>query len=264
MKPTILILSFFFISTFVHAQQWELKWQSGTNYTFLSDLHHTEEANPYPCLPGYGYCQTIFYPSYDIHQTFTSKWGGYGQLQLGYKLSEKWKLTYGVGSQLQRYQRNVKIDVTNQDEPGSESPWDNPNVISNPLPADPEAGNTRSWYLRHQVGASYSLYPKLALNLAGWADVLLQSAEYQMNFRYNNQTYMMETYGEYNKSGAGFKHAVAGLEAGLSYAFLPKLSATFSYSRSLTPQYKKTEFISSGRAYTNQLQLGLTYSLFAL
>ena len=263
MKPIFLILSIFFISTLAKAQQWELKWQGGTNYTFLADLHHKEEANVTPCPPSSGYCQTIVSGEYDLYNTFDSKWGGYGQLQLAYKLNEKWNLQYGLGSQLQRYQRHVKLEYTSLYEPGAESPWNEPYYTpSNPLPTDPETGKTRLWYLRHQAGATYLLSSKLALNLSGWADVLLQAAEYQMKFGYNNQMNMIKIYGEYDKSGAGFKHTVAGLQAGLSYTFLPKLDVMLSYSRSLTPQYKKTELPSPGNSYANQLQFGLAHRFF--
>lgn len=263
MKPILLLLSFCFISTLASAQQWEVKWQGGTNYTFLKSLQNKEETSISYCSPTTGYC-TIYSSESDLRHTFDSKWGGYGQLELTYKLNEKWNLQYAMGSQLQRYQRHVEFIFASLYPGGGESPWDDPNVAPPNSTADPELGNTRSWYLRHQLGASYNLYPKLALSLAGWADVLLQGAEYQMKSRYNSQTNGIEIYGEYDKSGAGFKHTVAGVQAGLSYTFLPRLNANLSYSRSLTPQYKKSEFASPGKAYTNQLQLGLGYSLFRL
>ena len=261
MRPTFLILSFLFLSTLASAQQWEVKWQAGTNYTFLKSLHNKEETSTSYCSPTTGYC-TIYSSEYDLTHTFDSKWGGYGQLQLEYRLNEKWALQYAMGSQLQRYQRHVEVVFASLYPGGGESPWIDPNVVSPNSTVDPELGNTRAWYLHHQLGASYKLHPQLALSLAGWADVLLQGAKYQMKSHFNTQANTWEVYGEYDKSGAGFKHTVAGVQAGLSYTFLPKLDVMLSYSRSLTPQYKKTEFQSPGNSYANQLQLGLAHRFF--
>lgn len=273
MKASSLILAFLFISTFATAQKWQLQLKGGSNYTFLQTLQHKEESTP--CPPNSGFC-TVYPNGYELTHTFDSKWGGFGQLELSYKLNEKWTLQYALGSQLQRYQRHIDIEYAGGAGilfPGVEGDgdaqegyprWGEPFEFTSTIAEDPETGNTRLWYLRHQAGASYQLYPKLRLNIEGWADVLLHSAEYQMKYGYNSQKNVSEFYGEYEKSGADFKHPIAGLQTGISYLFLPRLGAELSFSRNLTPIYKKTVFVSPGKAYANQLQLGLSYSLWAL